>query len=117
MRLTTVISIFICCASCRSTAVHGNPSGEYAIKGKDYEIYLNLRPDSSFIYREKNMEVTSEAKGKWKYNLIDTIYLMRDTAIPLPEMLASGYIKVMPDRVVIKSKNAIKVGASTLNRK
>ena len=117
MKLTIVISIIICCTAFRSTAVHGISFGEYAIKGKDYEIYLNLRSDSSFTYREKNMEVMSEAKGRWKYNSTDTIYLIRDTVVPLPEMLSSGYMKNAPDKVVIQNRGEVKIGANTLKRK
>lgn len=115
MRLITILLVVYCFA-CRSTVAQSNPEGEYAAKGKDYEVYLNLKSDSSFIYREKNLEVSSEAKGKWKYSLADTIYLVRDS-VALPEMLSSGYMKNIPTKVIVENKNEVKVGTTLLKRK
>ena len=115
MRRAIAISILIWFVACRSAAVQVGPSGEYATKGKDYEYYLNLRADSSFTYRERNMEVTSEAKGRWRY-LADTIYLIRDSG-SLAENLSSGYMNNAPDKAFFRGKKAINIGPNVLKRK
>ena len=115
MRLLLFSLVAMICVSCRSTAILSNPSGEYIVRGKDYEVYINLRPDSSYVYREKNMEIRSEAKGRWKYNLADTIYLIRDN-VSLSEKLSGGYKGDMPDKLIVENRNKVKVGRNMLKR-
>jgi len=99
-------------ASCK---IYSQVQGIYYKDGNDYQYHLSLN-DSSFILTQKYFEVNSTCKGKWKYLSNDTILLKCDDE-DLSAKLQSGYMTERERKVVVLSKNKLKLGEAILKRK
>lgn len=117
MRNTFLLILTIMFASCKSVAIFKNVEGQYYKSGKDYQYSLNLNKDNSFILTQKYFEVNSTCNGKWQNLSADTILLKCDVEEDITAKLQSGYMTEREKKVLVLSKNKLKLGKVILKRK
>lgn len=117
MRNNFLLILTIMFASCKSIAVFQNMEGQYYKSGKDYQYSLNLNKDSSFILTQKYFEVNSTCRGKWQNLSADTILLKCDVEEDIIAKLQSGYMTEREKKVIVMSKNKLKLGKVILKLK
>jgi hypothetical protein len=115
MKNLLIISI-IFLASCKTSSISQTVQGRYYQEGKDYKYDLSLNNDSSFVLTQKYFEVNSTCRGKWQYLSTDTI-LLKCGEEDLSAILQSGYMSERERKLLVLSKNKIKIGEVVLKRK
>lgn len=107
MKKLFIISI-IFLASCKTNSLVQSMPGHYYKKGKDYRYILDLNNDSSFTFKIQYREGSVSCQGKWQYILKDTL-LLKCGGTSLSEMLQRGYMEEREKKVIVISKNKLKV--------
>ena len=103
-------------ASCKTVSMSQNIQGRYYKVGKDYQYDLALNNDSSFTFAIKYFEVNSTCQGKWQRISKDTL-LLKCSEEDLSVKLQSGYMTERERKVIVLSKNKLKIEKVILNRK
>lgn len=103
-------------ASCKTVSISQNMQGHYFKQGKDYQYGLTLNNDSSFIFTKKYFEVNSTCQGKWRRMSKDTL-ILKCGEDDLSAKLQSGYMTERERKVIVLSKNKLKVDKVILKRK
>jgi hypothetical protein len=103
-------------ASCKTVSISQSMQGHYYKEGKDYQYELTLNNDSSFTFTKKYFEVNSTCQGKWQRIAKDTL-LLKCGEEDLSAKLQSGYMTERERKVIVLSKNKLKIGKVILKRK
>lgn len=103
-------------ASCKTVSISQNMQGHYHKEGKDYQYDLTLNNDSTFSFTKKYFEVNSTCQGKWHRISKETLLLKCDEE-DLSAKLQSGYMTERERKVIVLSKNKLKVEKVILKRK
>jgi hypothetical protein len=103
-------------ASCKTVSMSQNMQGQYYKEGKDYQYSLSLNNDSSFTSTKKYFEVNSTCRGKWQRISKDT-FLLKCSEEDLSAKLQSGYMTERERKVIVLSKNKLKIDKVILKRK
>lgn len=115
MKNLLIISI-IFFASCKTASLSQSMQGQYYKEGKDYNYSLSLNNDSSFTFTKKYFEVNSTCQGKWQRISKDTL-LLKCGEEDLSAKLQSGYMTERERKVIVLSKNKLKIDKVILERK
>lgn len=111
--LTTII--ILCFTTCKTVYKLNNIEGVYSKSGKDFIYTLNLHKDSSFHLSQKYYEVNSFCQGRWQLSADTILLLCADE--DLVAKLQSGYLTQRKWKVIVMSKNKLKLGSVIMRKK
>ena len=101
--------------SCKTVSISQSMQGRYHKEGKDYRYSLSLNNDSSFTFTKKYFEVNSTCQGKWQRIAKDTL-LLKCGETDLSARLQGGYMTERERKVIVLSKNKLKIDKIILKR-
>lgn len=110
-----LLFIFITLVSCKTSYVGSRIEGMYINKGKYHNYSLVLKNDYTFTYKQHDLDVCRLCSGKWHYLDQDTI-LIQCSEENLLQQISVGYMQEREMKVIIISKNKIKVDKLFFNR-
>lgn len=103
-----LLFILVTLVSCKTSYVGNSIEGKFINKGKDYSYSLILKNDSTFIYKQQDLDVLRLCSGKWHYLNQDTILIQCDEENTL-QQISTGYMQEREKKVIIVSQKKIKI--------